>query len=157
MNPPTPAARLLEQVLLLNLAVHLLAMLSMLLLLPGLPGGTATDLGERAAYVAAYPWLWRLGWIPWQLTAAVDVLTGIALCRTPWVPRLPAVLTLLITLTAVVPDQTGEGRWVLRGPAIAAQALEAGDPAAYGDFEAEVFTLVAAWGGSLYLLMALGW
>ena len=51
-------------------------MLSMaVLLLPGLPsGGTADDLA-RIRYVAAHPWLWRLGWLPWQLTALSDVLS----------------------------------------------------------------------------------
>src|SRR5438132_912563 len=99
------AARFLEQVLLFNLLIHFLAMLSMALcLLPGIPGGSNSDLAARVAYLAGHPWLWRLGWVPWQLSALIDLLTAVALCLTPWVPRWPARLTLLVTVLALVPD-----------------------------------------------------
>src|SRR5262245_28356587 len=126
------AARFLEQTLLANFIVHGLAMLSAALLLaPGLPGGLNDDVHDRAAYLAAHPWLWRLGWLPWHLCALLDVITGVALVCTPWVPRLPAWLTLLITLSAVVPEQTGEITWVTRGVQLATEAGLTGDPSAY--------------------------
>jgi hypothetical protein len=127
-----------------------------LLLIPGLPGGGANP-DERIAYVAHHPWLWRLGWLPWQLSALFDLLTGVALVGTAWVPRLPALLTLLVTLVAVAFDQWGEGLWTISGPDLAALALNASDPSIYLTFEAEVYRLTVAWGASLYLLMALGW
>src|SRR3954454_23205387 len=96
------AARFLESALLFNLLIHAVAMLSMaLLLIPGMPGGMS-DAPARVAYVGAHPWLWRLGWLPWQMTAAADLWLGIALLVTPWIPRVPALLTVLLTLAAIV-------------------------------------------------------
>src|SRR5215472_12738159 len=116
---PARSGRFLERALLFSFVVHGIAMLAMvLLLLPGMPGGP-NDSMARMAYVAAHPWLWRLGWFPWQLTALSDVLIALALVATRWIPRLPAVLTLLITLLAIIPDQAGQAIWVTRGVALA--------------------------------------
>src|SRR5258705_53906 len=98
------AAKFLERALLFAIVIHAVAMVSMaLLLLPGMPGGTnanppyefdpnslhlprTTDptfvsggSRNRVAYIAQHPWRWRLGWIPWQLTALSDLLIAIAL------------------------------------------------------------------------------
>src|SRR5947207_12779259 len=106
MNSPPRAAPFLEYTLLASIIIHALAILAMLLcLLPGLPGGPTEDISARAAHVAVHPWLWRLGWIPWHLSALIDLVTAIALMRTPWIARLPAWLTLLVTLSAVIPEQ----------------------------------------------------
>jgi hypothetical protein len=156
-NEPCQAARFLEQVLLVSLAVHVLALPALaLLLLPGLPGGGSDD-AARVAYLAAHPWLWRLGWLPWQVTAFVDLLTGLALWRTPWVPRRPAAVTLLVTVLALVPDQTGQALWVTRGLELAAQADRTGDLSSYLHFEKAIYQAIVAWGAALYLCMALGW
>lgn len=147
------AARFLELALIFTFVAHGLAMLSMaLLLLPGLPGG-GQDAAARMAYVAAHPWLWRLGWLPWQLTALSDVLLALALACTRWMPRLPAALTLLVTLAAVIPDQVGQALWITRGVALA----HSGDATAYAAFEARTFLWIAAWGGTLYTIGAYGW
>jgi hypothetical protein len=157
-NEPRLAARFLEQVLLVNLGVHALALIfTVLLLLPGVPGGSASSDGARVAYLAAHPWLWRLGWLPWQASALVDLLMGAALWRTPWMPRLPAAAVLVFTLLANVPDLTGQGLWVTRGPDLAAQADRSGDLLPYLLFEKQVYRAVVVWGGSLYLCMALCW
>src|SRR3954466_7539921 len=114
------AARFLEQVLLWNLLIHGAAILTMgLMLMPAMPGGLVTDDYERVKYIAEHPWLWRLGWIPWHLAAAIDVLTGAALVWTKWVPKSTAVLTLLVTLCAAIPEQMGEIQWASRGVALA--------------------------------------
>jgi hypothetical protein len=148
------ASWLLERALLLTFVVHGLAMLAMAsLLLPGMPGGGASDDAARIAYIAAHPWWWRLGWLPWQLTALSDLFLACALMRTCWVPRLPAALTLLVTVAAIIPDQLGQVAWVTRGIALA----QAGDSARYLAFEARIFAWTAAWGGLLYTLGALGW
>jgi hypothetical protein len=160
MNKTEPrlAARFLEQVLLVNLAVHVVAMIgTALFLLPGLPGGSSADDAARIAYLAAHPWLWRLGWLPWQLTACMDLLTGVALWRTAWIPRLPAAAVLVFTILAVIPDQRGETLWVTSGLDLAAKADRSGDWTPYLQFEKENYRLVAGWGGSLYLCMALCW
>ena len=150
--------RLLELALLITFALHGVAMLTMLaLLLPGMPGGGVADPMARVAYIAASPLRWRLGWLPWQLTAASDVLLGIALVRAPRIPRLPAILTLLATLAAVLPDQVGQAFWLTRGVTLAQQAARIGDPTAYLTFEQQVFPVVAGWGATLYTVGAVGW
>src|SRR5262245_32366914 len=122
---PPRAARFLEQTLLCTFLIHAAAMLSMaVLLMPGIPGGTAPDEATRVRYIAEHPWLWRLGWLPWHLSAFIDLVTGVALVCTRWMPRWPAVLTLLVTVAAVLPEQTGELSWVTRGVALARQAHE---------------------------------
>ena len=157
-NEPLLAARFLEQVLLVNLGVHVVALCgTALFLLPGVPGGSAAGDGERVAYLAAHPWLWRLGWLPWQLTAFVDLLTAWGLWRTSWVPRPPAAVVLLCTLMALVPDQAGQALWVTRGLDLAVQADRSGDLHSYLDFEKQVYRAVVVWGGTLYLCMALSW
>jgi hypothetical protein len=154
MNEDPKASRFLEATILASFVIHGLGIVSMgLVLLRGLPGGPAGDVATRAAFVADHPWLWRLGWLPWHLSAAIDVVLALALLATPWVPLLPAWLTLLVTLAAVAPEQTGEVAWVSRGVALA----RAGDLAAYEAFEAWAYHLVVVVASSLYLLMALGW
>lgn len=146
--------RALERALLLSFVLHGLAMLSMaVLLLPGQPGGPTPDLAGRMAYVAADAWRWRLGWLPWQLTALSDLLIGLALVRTPGIPRRPAWLTLGVTVLAVLPDQIGQWLWVTQGMALA----QGGSPAAYAAFETATFPWIAGWGGLLYTLAAVGW
>jgi hypothetical protein len=137
---------------------HGAAMLGMVLfLLPGMPGGGVEDVAARAAYVAGHPWRWRLGWLGWQLTALSDLLLGVALVRTRWIPRVPAWLTLLVTLAALAPDQGGQLLWVTGGVDLAREAVRGGDAAAYLRFESWVFPIVAGWGATLYTVGALGW
>jgi hypothetical protein len=139
---------------LVTVVLHGVAMLSMaLLLLPGIPGGPNADVAARMAYVAQQPWLWRLGWLPWQLTALSDLLLGIALLSTRWVPRLPSILAIVVTLAGLVPDQWGQINWITRGIALA----QAGDIAMYRPFERNVFLAIAVGGGIGYLLAANSW
>jgi hypothetical protein len=148
------SSRLLERALLFSFVIHGIAMLSMaLLLLPGMPGGGTADDVARVQYIAAHPWLWRLGWLPWQLTALSDVLIAAGLLRASWVPKSASVITALVTLAAVVPDQLGQIAWITRGIALA----ESGDTSAYLAFETRIFAWTAVWGGTLYTLGAIGW
>ncbi|HEY7329414.1 MAG TPA: DUF2071 domain-containing protein [Gemmataceae bacterium] len=157
-NEPRLAARFLEQVLLVNLGVHVLALAcSPVFLLPGLPGGNSIGAVGRVGYLASHPWLWRLGWLPWQAAALANVLTGVALWRTSWIPRPPAAAVLLFTLLAVVPDQGGQILWMTRGPDLAAEVERSGDIRSYLEMEAQAYQAVMVWGGTLYLCMALGW
>jgi len=151
------SARLLETALIFTFVCHGLAMMGMIVcLLPGMPGGGTAD-AARVAYIANHPWLWRAGWMGWQLTAASDVLLGLALVQTPWIPRGPAFVTLAITLAAVVPDQYGQALWITRGVSLAREAHLSGDASAYLAFESVTFPMVAGWGATLYTVGALGW
>jgi hypothetical protein len=150
---PPRRDRLLEQALLFTFVIHGVAMLSMaFLLLPGMPGAGADD-AARVRVVAEHPWLWRLGWFPWQLTALSDVLIAIGLLRSTAVPKGPAVVTALVTLAAVIPDQAGQVAWMTRGIDLA----RSGDLPVYLAYEARIFNWTAVWGGTLYTVGALGW
>jgi hypothetical protein len=148
-----PRDRALERALLANFLVHGLALLSMAtLLLPTLPGGSAHDDAERIATIAAHPWRFRAGWLPWQLCAVADLWMSIAMVRVRWLPRAPAVLVLLLTLVAVVPDQYAQAVWVSRGAQLAQT-----DARAYLALERALFPLTAGWGALFYTLGALAW
>lgn len=148
-----PAERGLEWALVSNFIIHGLAILAMAtLLLPTMPGGSATSDAERIATIAAHPWLFRLGWLPWQLCAAADLAMAIAMVRVRWLPRLPAAAVLLLTILAVIPDQYAQAVWITRGVDLAQT-----DPAAYLVLEREIFPLTAGLGALLYTIAALGW
>src|SRR6185295_9703985 len=148
------SSRLLEKALLFSFVIHGVAMLSMaLFLLPGMPGGGTNDDGVRIRYLADHPWLWRLGWFPWQLTALSDLLIAAGLLRAAWIPKLPAALTALLTVAAVLPDQAGQVCWMTRGLELA----RSGDAAAYLAYESRIFEWTAVWGGTLYTAGAIGW
>jgi hypothetical protein len=93
---------------------HALGMLSMVLLvLPGISPHVSVE--ARIRYIAEHPALWRLGWLPWQLSALSDVLFTAALlhwahvtgARRAWSWLLASVPLLLV---ALVPDQYAEAR-----------------------------------------------
>ncbi len=154
MTDTPRAARFLEGALVLTFVTHLAAMATMALVLaPFIPGGSAIGDAERMRMVALHPWLFRLGWFPWQLTAASDLVLALALVRTPWIARWPAWLGFAATACAVVPDQAGQLLWMLRGPEIAASR----NLPAYLEFESTVFRLTAVWGALGYTIAACFW
>jgi hypothetical protein len=167
MTSPTPrpittgdrrADRFLERALIANFVIHAAAMLAMALLLaPMLPGGGEPDPIVRIAEIAAHPWRFRAGWLPWQLCALVDLWLALALVRARWIAKGPAVAVLVLTLAAIGPDQYAQAMWITRGIELAQAATNAADLARYLDFEARIFTLTAAWGAVLYTLAAIGW
>jgi hypothetical protein len=151
---PPRRDRLLEQSLLFTFVIHAIAMLSMaLLLLPGMPGGGTLEDAARVRHIAAHPWLWRLGWLPWQLTALSDLMIAAGLLRSPGIPKGPAIVTAVVTLAAVVPDQAGQIAWMTRGLELA----RAGNLPEYLAYETRIFAWTAVWGGTLYTVGALGW
>jgi|CXWL01.1.fsa_nt_gi hypothetical protein len=150
--------RFLERALLFTMAVHLLAMISMaLLLLPGVPGGTPATAIERAGYLADHPWVWRAGWFPWQLTALSDLILGIALVRTAWIPKWPALLSLVATVVAVSIEQPNELRWITTGVDLAREAVRTGDTEAFRAFEDVTYRRVSLWAATVYTIGAIGW
>ncbi len=154
----TSADRSLEHALLFCFVIHALAMLAMAgLLIPTLPGGsTASDL-TRALAIAEHPWLFRLGWLPWQLSAVADLFLAVAMVRVRWLPRLPAICVLVFTVAAVIPDQYAQGLWITQGVSLAQEGASRGDVSAYLALERAIFPLTAGWGALFYTLAALGW
>lgn len=153
-----PEGRALEAALIWNFIIHGAAMVAMAAILaPFLPGGGLADDAARIARIAEHPWLFRLGWIPWHLCAVIDLVFAIALLRTSWIPRLPAIATLVFTLAAIVPDQGAQIRWITRGVELAGEATRAGDPAIYLRFEGPNFEFGSGWAAVLYTLAAIGW
>jgi hypothetical protein len=155
LEPPTPwPGRHVERALLATFALHAVAMLSMAcLLLPMMPGGPTADDRARMAAIASHATLWRLGWLPWGLTAASDVALALAVVAWRRVPRGRAWAALLLTCAAVVPDQLAQVRWVTRGVELARE----GDLAAYLEFEHAVFRLTGGWAAVLYTASAVAW
>jgi len=152
-DPSRSPDRTLEWALLANFVVHGAAMVAMaLFLMPALPGGGATSDELRVSYIGAHPWLFRLGWFPWQLCAVADLAMAVCMFRVRWLPRAGTALVLLFTVIAVMPDQYAQAMWITRGVTLAQT-----DAAAYLAFEREMFPLTAAWGALFYTLAALGW
>jgi hypothetical protein len=144
--------RWLERALIANFAVHGTALVAMAaLLLAVLPGGGHPD-AERIAGIAAHPWWFRAGWLPWQLCAAADLALALAMLRVRWLPRAPAIAVVALTAAAVVPDQYAQAVWITRGVELAQS-----DPAAYLALERAIFPYTAGWAALFYTLAALGW
>ncbi|HEY8040895.1 MAG TPA: DUF2071 domain-containing protein [Polyangiaceae bacterium] len=149
---PDPTS--VERALLVTFACHALAMLTMAwLLLPMMPGGSTADDATRVAAIAAHPWRWRMGWLPWGLTAASDAALGIALVRWGRVSRGAAWVALGLTCAAIVPDQAAQLLWVTRGVALA----QGPDVGAYLSFERQIFPLTAAWAALFYTAGGVAW
>jgi hypothetical protein len=152
------ASRALEGALLANFLLHGAAMLSMAaILLPFMPGGSTPDDAVRVARLASHPWLFRLGWVPWHLCAVADLALALILVRSAWISRLPAALTLLLTLAAIVPDQGSQILWITRGLGLARTAAQTGNLVPYLAFEGAVFPYLAGWAAILYTAAGVGW
>lgn len=161
-RPPVAAERaadvFLERSLLVNFVIHAIAMVTMALVLARmLPGGGEPDPVARVASIAAHPWLFRLGWLPWQLCAAADLWLAIAFVRVRWMPKWGSLAVLVLTIAAVIPDQYAQAVWVTKGVRLAEEATSAAGLNRYLDFEGATFVLTAAWGAVLYTLAAIGW
>ena len=142
--------RQLTAALFVFLVVHAVAMVVMpVLVAPGLD--TQADVTTRMAYVAAHPWRWRLGWLPWQACAVSDVLLAIALVR--WRSSAWNWLGLAFTALAVIPDQWGE--WLMTTELI--ELAQSGSSAAYLELEARTLLFTGACGNTTYVLMTLCW
>jgi len=149
--------RFLEAALLFALVIHFVATVAMgTLLLPAMPGAINTD-AARVAYIADYRLLWHLGWLPWHLCALSDLILVVAMLRTKWIPKAPAVVTLILTIVAVLLEQPAEFLWNFEGARLARLCAGASDLAPYLDFEKSVFLYVGSLAAIVYALMAYGW
>ncbi len=149
----TDRDRSLERALIANFLVHGLALASMaLVLMPMLPGGSAASDLTRVAEIAAHPWRFRLGWLPWQASAVIDLWLALAMVRTRWLSRSGAIAVLFFTIVAVIPDQGSQAVWITRGVKLATQS-----PETYLALERQLFPWMAGWGALFYTVAALGW
>jgi hypothetical protein len=104
--------RALMVALLFSIVVHGLGLLTMATMLrPGV-ADNFTSL-EQAQYIAGNVATWRIGWLPWNLSALANLAFGIILVA--WAGKQPgqravlmAEFALLFTVVAVIPDQYGE-------------------------------------------------
>ncbi len=150
------AARFLELSLVLTSVVHVIAMFSMaLLLMPALPGATTAN-AARLEYIAGNPGLWHLGWLPWHVCAISDLLLAIALVKTNWVQKLPATITLILTILAVAIGQPAELMWNIHGSELARISLKMGTLGCYFEFEKVMFATVGAVATVFNALMVYG-
>ena len=148
--------------LLLCMAVRLVGLLTMATLLaPGLDFHSSVL--ERAGFVANHPWLWRLGWLPWQLTAVWDVLLSLALCLYLLrVPRKPgwlwALTSLLASVAAFWPDQWAQYVCVTSFIPFAEQAASGQIPLEhYVALESRLLLWMGTYGCAGYTVMAWCW
>ncbi len=158
-----PRERFFRGALVFTFLSHGAAMLGMLaFLLPLVPGGGGAggDI-ERVARIAASPWMYRLGWLGWQITAISDIVFAIALYRldpaaTRTVRRWALAQAVLVFL-AVLPDQAAQFLLVTRGIELAREGAASHDPTDFIAFESAMFPLTSGWAALLYTLGAIAW
>lgn len=155
--------RKLQAALLICLVIHIAAPVAMLLLvMPGFDLGGAT-VAERAVYIATSPWLWRMGWLPWQLCALSDLWVSVSLLR--WVASRStrcgvrwAWFGVLATVAAVIPEQRAEA-FLVTEHVEAARVLVSGggEASSYLASEAWALLMTGTCGNDGYVLMTIAW
>lgn len=142
------------------IVAHVAALCTMALLLePGLR--PTTTAAARAAYVASHPWSWRLGWLPWQLCAASNLLFSFTLLR--WLRSRArggggwAAAALVLTVLAVIPEQWAEAVLVTDYIGLARGAVTATGLATFAEKERWVFLMTGPCANTSYTLMTLAW
>lgn len=159
--------RALMASLLFTIIAHALGLLSMATILrPGVADNFNTL--EQAQYIAEYPNLWRLGWLPWNLSALGNLIFGIVLIawtrsrpnKTGWVL---ASLAFFLTICAVIPDQYGEflldTELVDLAQSSAPLAANHEDPIlnSFAQRQRELLTMLGYTANNLYILMSIVW
>jgi hypothetical protein len=98
-------------------SIHALALVTMLVLLrPGMDVA-AFSVSERAQYVADHARAWRLGWLPWQLSALSDLWVSfafwrLAVRRRAAEARRVAAWALVLFAASAAPEQWAEAHLV---------------------------------------------
>jgi hypothetical protein len=150
-------------------AIHVVALPAMALLVQ--PGFDQRLEGKtRALYVSNHPWLWRLGWLPWQLCALSDVILSVlflmwALRRSNRVSARWFGLGLVANLLAAIPEQRSELHLVTRHVSLAREAVHANSVVANSSANIQMFFgsersalwRTSVWGASAYIVMTLAW
>ncbi|MDF1665129.1 MAG: DUF2071 domain-containing protein [Planctomycetota bacterium] len=159
--------RALMTSLLFTIVAHALGLLSMATILrPGVADNFNSL--EQAQYIAEYPNLWRLGWLPWNLSALGNLIFGVILIawtrsrpnKTGWIL---ASLAFLLTICAVIPDQYGEflldTELVHLAQSSAPLASNPQDPIlnSFAQRQRELLTMLGYTANNLYILMSIVW
>lgn len=151
---PTPRSALLRA-LVLFVVTHGVALLTMALVLgPGMDPGAAS-VTERMAWITSHATEWRLGWLPWQLSAASDLAVCIALvawARGDVIATRFAIAALVLEVVGAVPEQWAEWRLVT----IFVEASR-GDPDAWRSAWAVYAGLTGVWANFAYTAMTACW
>ena len=140
--------------------VHVLALVTMGAILMHGIGPADTNSLARARFIADNPWLWRLGWLPWQLCALSNVLLCLAFIG--WTRRRGghalAWLALALCLLAVVFEQWAEWRMITEQVHVAKDVL-AGQLsiAAHADLEQKLLLLTGTCANTGYIAMTGVW
>jgi len=155
---------------LISAVLHAVGVVAMLAAIqPGLD--FAASFEQRAQYVADHAWLWRLAWLPWQLTAASDLAVSAALTWWLWGLRKEsaalslafwaAAVSVPLTIAAIIPEQTAEYYLVTGYPALAEHAAKAGPASSgmisYAAAERSALIMTGLCGNTGYTCMALMW
>lgn len=141
------------------LVTHGVGLISMaLLVMPGMPGGLLAD-QARIEYLAMHPYLWRLGWLPWQLSALSDLLLAFAFTGLPSLSKTIKTLLFVATFAALIPDQCGQFLWITEGVELAKKAAagQSASAATFLSFEQNVFVMVCGWASLFYTVLAILW
>lgn len=143
------------------LVVHALALVAMgAILMRGIgPAGDVASF-ERAHFIAANPWLWRLGWLPWQLCALSDLLVCVLLMDWTrvrggfgW-----ACVSLVLVLAAAIPEQWSEWRMITEQVQVAAAVVRGEAPiAAHAELEQHLLIVTGSFSATVYVLMTGAW
>jgi len=153
--------------LLISTVCHILGSIAALgVLQPGLD--IERPILERAFYVSENPIAWRVGWLTWQLTAASNLFASVTIvlyffdARRRQIPGAGkplgwAVVALICTVAAVVPEQWGEFALVTEFVDTARQAVSTGDSTIYLQEEIRWITMTTVCGACGYTLMLLAW
>ena len=80
-----------------------------------------------------------------------------ALFRTAWIPKTPAIASLVFTAFALIAEQPAEFRWITSGIDIAKEATRTGNAVPYEVFEKEIFSLTSHWAALFYTIAAIYW
>jgi hypothetical protein len=151
----TAARRVLGLGLIFFAATHALGLVAMATVLrPGMDPNAAL-LVARMAYVSQHVPAWRLGWLPWQLSAASDLWVSIALvslarARSDRLALRIALAALALDLIAALPEQWAEAALVTSFPSIDDEARWRAAWSLYAG-------VTGVWANGFYTLMTGAW
>ncbi|MFK7986449.1 MAG: hypothetical protein AB8I08_10485 [Sandaracinaceae bacterium] len=145
-----------SRALLMFIVAHGLGMLTMAVLLRGGMDAAFADGAARQAYVAGHPWAWRLGWVPWQLSALSNLAVNTTLLLWLRERRKPLALgwvALGLCVVAAIPEQWSELQLGTRFVALA----QSEDTAAFVDAWRTHAWITGVWAAAAYTLMTGVW
>jgi hypothetical protein len=137
---------------------HVVALGAMAIVLrPGMDP-SAFGIEERMAFVASSAFAWRLGWLPWQLSALSDLAVCAALWRWAAVAKNDAatrwaLAAVVLDLVSAIPEQWAEAMLVTSFVTDAS----AGDAARWSHDWAFYAAVTGVWANGGYTLMTGAW